>query len=241
MLSSERPRPPLPRLPSEGRETRAVVRSDRADAGSSQSVLFEEVGSSPAPAAAAPPPAPVIDDRQHKERLARAEKEALARGRAEGQREAMAENTKLSQRMEGAFEYLHQALAAAETAMTKDAVRLALMIAEKVVRRSLGQDLEALASSVAGAAESLENSAEPLRVLCDPATALRLRTQFADLAATLKVSAVEIQEDPKLAAGDFMLYRGSSTLDARLSARLERIERALVRELKLEVREDEGG
>ena len=90
------------------------------------------------------------------------------------------------------------ALANAETAATKDAVRLAVMIAEKIVRRTLADDPDALANAVADSALHTEGTA-PLKVVCDTQGAAKLRPQLDDLTRTLHLPKIEVEEDGRLA------------------------------------------
>lgn len=171
------------------------------------------------------------------ELIARIQEEAYQRGLEEAQRELREEREKIAgirKLADTVFSDLREAFAQTETSRCKDEIRLALMIAEKIVRRELFQNHESLASAVARAIESAEGN-EPISIVCSPETAAKLRSMLSDLSRDLQIETIQVEEDPRFEAGDFMLWRGAVTLDARLSTRLARIERALSRELGIEL------
>jgi flagellar biosynthesis/type III secretory pathway protein FliH len=196
---------------------------------------FEDVRKKPAhPAGRTTAPAPErpIDPELERKKLEEAERRGYEKGLHEAQRAQVDFEGSVGRRFEGAVNALERALANAETAATKDAVRLAVMIAEKIVRRTLADDPEALAAAVADSAMHTEGTA-PLKVVCDTQGAAKLRPQLDDLTRTLHLPKIEVEEDGRLATGDLMLYRGPTTLDARVQTRVQRIEQALWRELGL--------
>ena len=183
------------------------------------------------------PPEEAEAEKQREEterRLADVEREAYRRGMEDARRETYEELEKLSQRMTGAIAYLHNALSKAEKSMTHEALALALMVAEKIVSRKIAEDTEALISTVVSTSEVLEGNA-PLRIVCNTHNAERLRSIFDDLSVNIGVEGVAVEEDSRMGNGDFMLYQGVTNLDARMKTRLGRIEKALFRELGLEV------
>jgi flagellar biosynthesis/type III secretory pathway protein FliH len=225
-----------------------VFPAERIPATEFQVVTFEEAPRAPAPPRRAPEPgpaapeAPAVDlarlEAEHARALAAAEERGRQRGRTEALAEARAERerevARLRGELEGALGALTAGLDKVESEASRDAVLLGLTVAEKLARRALEVDPEALQAMLLGAAERLEEGPR-LRLSVAPGAAGAVRAQLDAIAAGLGAADVELTEDPRLAPGDAILHRGSSTLDARIGARLARIHDALVRELGLEV------
>jgi len=167
------------------------------------------------------------------------EQVAYKEGYAAAKAEFAAAQAQLASRVEETLAYLNKALDSAERNLDQQTLRLAIMVAEKLACRALQQDPEAV---IARAFEALshEQNDLPLSVVADPATASVLRNQLAQLRSSLQISAIEIEEDSRLAPGDMRLSRGAITLDARMATRLVRIRGALERELGLEIQESDS-
>ena len=163
-----------------------------------------------------------------------AEELAYQKGYNAAKSEFAAAQADLASRMEDTLAQLNKAFEASEQGHDQQTLQLALMVAEKLACRALEQDPGSL---IARALETLshERSDLALSVVADPATAGVLRNQMANLRSSLQVSAIEVEEDNRLAPGDMRLSRGAITLDARMATRLVRIKRALERELGLEI------
>lgn len=159
-------------------------------------------------------------------------REAYERGFREGQADAASSAESMIERYDGAIAQLTKALQRTEEVATRDSVRLALRIAKKLVRKAMADDPEALALAVTSAVEHTAGD-DPLTVTCDGKTAAGLKLQIDELVSSLGVSKIDVAEDPGLEPGDLMLSRGSTTLDARIETRADRIEQALLRELGL--------
>ncbi len=74
-----------------------------------------------------------------------------------------------------------------------------------------------------------------MKVTAEPALAAQVRALVQPLTQRLGLDELVVQEDPRLEPGDLVVHRGSTTLDARIRARLARVQEALVRELGLEL------
>lgn len=168
--------------------------------------------------------------------LARRVADAEARGRELGLHEAgeahREELARLVERMEGAIQALHFAVDKAEEGATRDALRLGLMVAERLARISLCSNPAALSANLASAAEELEGDAD-LKVLAGPDLAAELLERTQSVCADLGVAALEVEADENLQPGDLIIYRGSAALDARVATRLRRLESQLLEELGL--------
>jgi flagellar biosynthesis/type III secretory pathway protein FliH len=196
---------------------------------------FQDVRQKSAPVAAKAE-APRMDPEVERQKLLDAELRGAERGMAEAKRDQEVFEMSLAARVQGALAALERALEHTEAAATKDAVRLALMIAEKIVRRTMAVDPEAVAAAVAATIEHTDGSAG-VRVVCDNKTASTLRAQLDDLTRTLRITKIEVEEDARMHTGDLMLHRGSTVLDARVETRVQRIEQALCRELGFDLNE----
>jgi flagellar assembly protein FliH len=172
-------------------------------------------------------------ERELERRVAEAER----RGQDLGLQEATAlhaeERKKLVERMEGAVSAFNQALDRAEDASARDAVRLGLLVAERLTRTQLTRDPEAVVSTLESALESLEGE-EAVQVTASPELAESLRARTSDIMEELEVSGFEVEADETLQPGDLIIHRGASTLDARVARRIQKIEARLLRELGLD-------
>lgn len=169
--------------------------------------------------------------------LERKVQEAERRGQELGLQEAVQihqeERAKLVERMEGAVQAFHSALDRAELSSTRDALRLGLMVAERIARVALLENPEAVATNLAQAVERMEGDAE-VKVVASPELAEDLQKRADGVLKELGVEGFTVQADESLQPGDMMIYRGSSALDARVSTRLRRIEESLLSELGFE-------
>lgn len=173
----------------------------------------------------AAPPRPSVD-------LDAERNAAYERGFAEGQMAAASGAEQMFERFEASIAHLERALDNAKKSADRDAVRLALLVAEKIVRRSLTEDPDALVAAVGYAAQDTSGD-EPLRISCDASTARGLKLQIDELVSSLGVTGIEVAEDPALEPGDLMLSRGAALVDARIDTLVHRIEQSLLRNLEM--------
>ena len=170
------------------------------------------------------------------EKLRIAEQTGYDRGLAEGKEAQKAEyETQLSE-LSGAMNQLEQGVRASESNLSKEAVLLAMQIAEKVLRKSLAKEPAALAASVESFLGSADNE-QPVRIHCHPDAVEALRNQMTQVAQRLQVTQWVVEADHELQAGDLLVGFGPATIDARITHRMERIEQSLFRELGLESHE----
>lgn len=166
--------------------------------------------------------------------LERRTADAERRGREVGMQEAAAvhaeERDKLVERMEGAMQALHRTLDRAEEHAARDALRLGLMVAERIARKTLVSDADALSKNLVSAAGQL-GGANDLKVVAPPDVAALLDANTKDILQELGSESFEVEADPTLQPGDFMVFRGSTSMDGRVASRLRKMERALFQEL----------
>ena len=166
------------------------------------------------------------------EAAARREQEAYERGRQEAEQAAQIQLQRLAEQLEGAAQFFHDTIEKIDRTASRQAFELAVLLAEKLFRKSIDVD----PNHLLGATEELVDAAEEsgaVRIVVDPATAKRwqdieseLQDKFGDRTVT-----VEAQQD--LAVGDIIVHCGSKTLDDRVSHRLRQYEQALEQELGL--------
>lgn len=168
------------------------------------------------------------------EQIDQAEKRGYQRGLDEANRLVDEETSKIKEQATAAINYLRHAMLKAEDSVMEDSLRLGLMLAEKIVARALSSQPDALIQSMLSAARLIDGDTK-FRIACSAADATQLRHVLGTLKHSLGVDEVDIEEDARLQPGDFMLYRGAITLDARLKTRLARLEQSLYRELGIKI------
>jgi flagellar biosynthesis/type III secretory pathway protein FliH len=198
-------------------------------------LVFPEVASTrrgvPAPAETGAPRADL--ERELAARLETETREAFQRGYAQAKEESDQGLESLREQTQGAFAAFRRALERSEAENARDAVDLAILLAEQVLRAKLPIDVDALGVSLAPAVAELEGL-EPLTIMCDPATGELLRANMGALQQQLEIAGVQVEVDESFEPGDAVLQRGASTLDARISERLRRLRTVLLEQLGLE-------
>lgn len=172
-------------------------------------------------------------ERELETRLEVATRDAFQQGYARAKEESEEGLEMLRDQTRGAFDAFRRALERSEKDGARDAVDLAVLLAEQVLRRKLTVDVDALMSALDPAGKALEGM-EPLTIVCDPATGELLRSNLGALQERLEVAGVQVEVDDAFEPGDAVLQRGASTLDARLGSRLERLRALLLEQLGLE-------
>lgn len=148
------------------------------------------------------------------------------------------ERAKLVERMEGAIEAFHLALDRAEATTARDAVRLGLMVAERLTRTVLSQSPDALVATLADGVDKMEGEGS-VKIVAPPDLAAQLHARTAEILGELGLAGVEVESDDTLKPGDLMIYRGSTALDARVATRVRKIERSLLAELGFDGAEED--
>lgn len=157
--------------------------------------------------------------------------EGLARGREEGAAQARASlPIEDLERLRAASTALDEA-ARGITALRrgywlenrKILVALAVAVAERIVRRELATDPDALAPIVERALSAL-GDASPVQLRLAPAVTEALADGRAvDLAALAAEHGLRVEADPRLSPGDARVLAERTSVDARLSESLRRI------------------
>jgi len=212
------------------------LRSDDLRPGDVAPLTFPEAAPTRRPPLSAPDgEAPSLEalERQMEAKLEAASRDAFQKGYAQAKEESEAGLETLREQTGGAFDAFRRALERSEKDAARDAVDLAILLAEQVLRQKLTVDVDALMSALEPAAKALEGM-EPLTVVCDPATGELLRSNLGVLQQRLEVAGVQVEVDESFELGDAVLQRGASTLDARVGGRLERLRELLLQQLGLE-------
>jgi flagellar biosynthesis/type III secretory pathway protein FliH len=161
------------------------------------------------------------------ERLAAAEQEAFTRGYAEGERDglrALADRTdaflaRLGETIENVASLRLGMLHRAE----REAVRLALAMAEQIVRREVDRDPTLLVSIARKAIERLgETTVANIHLHPDDLAAARLEP------GVLPGSSVTLAGDPSLTRGSCVIRSSFGTIDAGIDAQIRELSRAML-------------
>jgi flagellar biosynthesis/type III secretory pathway protein FliH len=174
------------------------------------------------PAADAPPEALRDAATEAEERR----REALAVARAEGAREgreaAFREWTERLAAACAALEAADRELVAHREAVAagvgREAVRLVLLLARKIMRRELALAATGTEAVVEAVAERLAGGGTAVAVRLDPATAKAFETWRRETAAAGRV---RVEADPRLTSGDWIIETHDGFLDGRLASQLE--------------------
>ena len=174
------------------------------------------------------------------------EQTAYQRGKTESTQEFAVTKSELQQNFDEQLkeisetvQRLSEAVRNFEHQANADALDLAIQIAEKVIRKKLTADREAMVASVLEVLTQADGPA-PLHITCAPNVAEQIKLSMSHGMRSMGIEEWVVQENADLESGDLLISQGPMTLDARLETRLERIRRALLRELKLE-NPKEGG
>jgi len=155
---------------------------------------------------------------------AKADRERILAGAAEaGRQEGLA---RAAAALTAAAEERDRLIASAEPEL----VRLALVVAGKVVAGSVALAPEVVCRIAAEALESARDRRE-IELRVNPADAETLRAQEPRLLEVLaRARAVAIREDPAVGRGGVIVETEAGTVDARIETRLDALRRALLGE-----------
>jgi len=154
------------------------------------------------------------------------EKQAFEQGYKEGERigKQMGERmvSAAVQRYDRSVNELAAVHASLRVAMEKEAVRLALAVAKKIVQREISMDPDLIGALVSVALK---------RVQGQTSVAVRVSSfDHARIDSAMRSSntSISVAEDPSLERGDFVLDSTQTHVDGRLAGQLEIIGRALL-------------
>lgn len=165
-------------------------------------------------------------ERQAEEIVAQAESEredALGEAREQGRQEGLAQATEVLLRA-------RQEAAALVERSEEELVRLALLVAEKIVGRALELDPNVILDISAQAIESVRQQRE-LVLRVHPEDAVRLRNSRKKLMDLLgRTKDIAVREDSEVERGGCVIETENGTVDAQLSTQLRMLEAALLGE-----------
>lgn len=172
-----------------------------------------EVGSAPPPEKAeASPPQPTVRELEALEEQAR--EAGFAAGRDEGLAAAKTESDQQMARLLGIYEAAARPLETLDEETAQELVRLATVIARRVLMAELKQSPELIARSVREGVKALPSANRELRISLNPEDITLLR-ELGMVEEHWQLSA-----DPALARGDCLMESGRSRLDLRMETRL---------------------
>jgi flagellar biosynthesis/type III secretory pathway protein FliH len=158
---------------------------------------------------------------------AEAERRGYERGRAEAETQHRRELDALRSQVKASLSAFRRGLDQAEVRADQEAIDLAVMLAEHLVRREMTGDFDAVASALAGAVPALEGM-EPLTLVASAETAATLSTNLGELQQRLGVAGVQIEVSQHFGPADFILQRGDAAIDLRIEQRLTQLKKLLV-------------
>lgn len=161
-----------------------------------------------------------------------ARREGFEAGRLEGMTEVRMELEPSAQALHAAVAELAAQQAERAVVLERDAVELALQIAQKVVAGALEVRPELVVDAVAGALRTL---VERERVVIDvhPEDADLVRESIEAVAAQMGgIAHVDVQADRRVSRGGTVVRTEAGEVDGTIEAKLERVREAIVRELR---------
>jgi flagellar assembly protein FliH len=166
----------------------------------------------------------VLRERLHQLELQAAEpsREAFEAGKQEGEKQAGAELLPVLERLNASITQVLAMRSELRRRAEKDVVKLALLIAKRVVHRQLIVDQEALSAIARVAFEHLTRS-ELYRVTLHP----RFAAAVGSAVPGSYAARVRIDPDPDCAPGTLIIHSVEGTIDASVDAQLEEISRGL--------------
>ena len=174
--------------------------------------------------AKATPSGPTAEEVQQREDA------AFEAGRQEGMKELDAHLARLSEQLEGAVSFFHETLSRVDAQASRQSLELALVVAERLFRRSIEVEPDRLVAAVEELATETSNEGA-LRILVDPATAKHWRSHDESLRELLGDRPFEVESKDDLTVGDIIVHCGSLTLDERIAHRVQQYARAIEQEL----------
>ncbi|HWU76131.1 MAG TPA: flagellar assembly protein FliH [Rhodanobacter sp.] len=161
---------------------------------------------------AAPPPQPTVRDLEAIEQQAR--EEGYAAGLVEGRAAADAQLKRQMSQLVAVFDAAAQPLASLDARTAQELVRLATLVASRVIGRELQLSPTLIAQTVREGAAALPSANRELRI--------RLHPDDVSLLRELNVSEEhwQLNADPTLVRGDCQMDSGRSRLDLRVKTRL---------------------
>lgn len=166
----------------------------------------------PAEVASQAAPQPTVRELEALEQQAR--EEGYAAGHAEGRAAADAQLKQQMSQLVALYDAAAQPLAALDEQTGRELVRLATLVASRVIGRELKLSPELIAQSVREGAAALPSANRELRVRLHPADVSLLHEM------NMPEEHWQLSADPTLVRGDCQMESGRSRLDLRVKTRL---------------------
>ena len=161
--------------------------------------------------------------REMETRLVQAREQGHAEGKSEGERAAQIQLAPVLQSFQSIVSELNSQKQRVRDAAEEDVVKLSIAIAQRVLRRELTTDPEAILGLVKAAMAKL-NAREMRRLRLSPSDAAVVETNRANIDLP---SSLEIARDNSLTPGSAIFETTRGELDASLTTQLAEIERGL--------------
>lgn len=170
--------------------------------------------------------------KEYDERLRKAEKDAYAKGRAEGLQEGKTQSEKKFRHILDTMKNLIEELKKKREAFLKDGekdmVKLSLALAAKIVRREVQADPAVVAGILRDLLKDVAVQ-DGVKVTLNPVDYLFLRENEGILPKEIKViKNLRFEADPKMERGDVVVDTGFSLTDARVGEQISAIGEAFL-------------
>jgi flagellar assembly protein FliH len=169
-------------------------------------------------------------EREFEERVRAARSAGFAEGEISGRNRATAEVQPVVERLARSIDEVRQLRSRLRQEAEGDLLKLALAIAQRVLRREMVVDPEAMHGLVLGALEKLQGQ-EICRVKTHPSHATALRSWLTSGGAS-GGGPVEVIADSSCVPGDIVFETERGNLDASVDSQLREIERGLADRLR---------
>lgn len=160
----------------------------------------------------------------------RAQEEGYQRGQKEGQeagrQEVLTESLALIELLEQTVEEAVQIRASSLAALEDDFLKLSLLLADKIVRKTVKDDLAWLAPIIKDALDSL-GTVEKIMVHLNPVDYAVVSGNAGDLNLHTRTR-LQFESDPAIAQGGCLIEAENGRIDARLEKRLGKIAQRLM-------------
>lgn len=177
------------------------------------------------------------------DKLARLEREAYEKGFEQGQRDGLVLGERRVEETLKQMQALLCELARLKEQVyleaEKDLVKLSIGIAEKILRRELREDLEAVTRSIRSAIGFLA-SRSSVKIFVSPEDLAEATKLLPDLATSNKLEKYDLVGDETIEKGGCVVETGFGKIDATITEGLAVLERELEREIQVRTGKGDG-
>ncbi len=165
-------------------------------------------------------------------KIQEAERQAYLKGFREGELKGLAQGRKdlepVINTLSDALKELERTKKEIYAQAEKDAIQLALLMAEKIIKKEIQSDISILANMLKGVLESIGEQQE-FRIKINPSDSARLKALGYDIGSYIRdAKKVILEEDLSIESGGFVIVTESGELDGRIGSQLEAIKEMIL-------------